>query len=172
MQKTILFVALLLVQLIYAQQEKYDVVFKNVKLVSLDKNTITELQSVAVTKGKILVIENTKKSKLKGVKEFDLKGHYIMPSLADAHVHLPEEETDLKRFFELNLINGVTKLRSMRGDWKHIEWRNKYNNENSFYPKLYLSAPPISRNYDLTTEQIEAFVKGAKANKMEFIKIL
>ena len=104
MQKTILFVALLLVQLIYAQQEKYDVVFKNVKLVSLDKNTITELQSVAVTRGKILVIENTKKSKLKGVKEFDLKGHYIMPSLADAHVHLPEEETDLKRFFELNLI--------------------------------------------------------------------
>ena len=172
MQKTILFVALLLVQLIYAQQEKYDVVFKNVKLVSLDKNTITELQSVAVTKGKILVIENTKKSKLKGVKEFDLKGHYIMPSLADAHVHLPEEETDLKRFLELNLINGVTKLRSMRGDWKHIEWRNKYNTENSFYPKLYLSAPPISRNYDLTTEQIEAFVKGAKANKMEFIKIL
>ncbi|MFD2909619.1 amidohydrolase family protein [Flavobacterium ardleyense] len=172
MQKTILFVAILLVQFIFGQQEKYDVVFKNVNLVSLDKNTVTELQSVAIKNGKILVIENTKKSKLKGVTEYDLKGQYIMPSLADAHVHLPEAEADLQRFFEMNLIYGVTKLRSMRGDWKHIEWREKYNGATIFYPKLYLSAPPISRNYDLTTEQIETFVKATKDNKMDFVKIL
>lgn len=172
MQKTILFIALLLVQFIFGQKEKYDVVFKNVNLVSLDKNTIVELQSVAITNGKILVIENTKKSKLKGVKEYDLKGQYIMPSLADAHVHLPEAEADLQRFFEMNLINGVTKLRSMRGDWKHTEWRTKYNAIGSFYPKLYLSAPPISRSYDLTTAEIEGFVKATKDNKIDFIKIL
>ena len=172
MQKTILFVALLLVQFIFGQQEKYDVLFKNVNLVSLDKNTVAELQSVAITKGKILVIENTKKSKLKGVKEYDLKGQYIMPSLADAHVHLPEAEADLQRFFEMNLIYGVTKLRSMRGDWKHTEWREKYNGAASFYPKLYLSAPPISRSYDLTTAEIEGFVKATKDNNIDFIKIL
>ena len=52
-----------------------------------------------------MVIENAKKSKLKGEKTIDLKEKYIMPSLADAHVHLPETEEELQRMFDLNLIS-------------------------------------------------------------------
>ena len=129
-------------------------------------------QNIAILNGKIMVIENAKKSKLKAKKTIDLKGKYIMPSLADAHVHLPENEEELQRMFDLNLINGVTKLRSMRGDWKHKEWQNKYNTINSIYPKIYLSAPPISRNMDATTEQLETFVKAVKEHNYGFIKIL
>ena len=129
-------------------------------------------QNIAILNGKIMVIENAKKSKLKAKKTIDLKGKYIMPSLADAHVHLPETEEELQRMFDLNLINGVTKLRSMRGDWKHKEWQNKYNTINSFYPKIYLSAPPISRNTEASVEQLEEFVKAVKESNYGFIKIL
>lgn len=75
-------------------------------------------------------------------------------------------------FFELNLINGVTKLRSMRGDWKHKEWKEKYNTKNSYNPKLYLSAPPISRNLEASVDQLDAFVKTTKDNGFNFVKIL
>jgi hypothetical protein len=95
-----------------------------------------------------------------------------MPTLSDAHVHFPESENDFEKTLQLNLINGVTKLRSMRGDWKHIDWRTKYNTADSFYPNLYLSAPPIYRNYDLSLEQIEGFVKISKEKGFDFIKIL
>ena len=95
-----------------------------------------------------------------------------MPSLADAHVHLPETEEELLRMFDLNLINGVTKLRSMRGDWKHKEWQKKHNIINSIYPKIYLSAPPISRSLEASTTQLEEFVKAVKDNNYGFIKIL
>jgi hypothetical protein len=78
----------------------------------------------------------------------------------------------MEHVMQLYLINGVTKLRSMRGDWKHVDWRSKYNTESSIYPKLYLSAPPISRNYDLTSDQIEGFVKNAKEKGFDFMKIL
>lgn len=171
MQKIILFLVLSLSQLFYSQ-EQHDVVFKNVNIVTMESDQVLYNQNVAIKKGKITIIENAKKSKLKGKKEYDLKGQFIMPSLADAHVHLPENEGDLQRFFELNLINGVTKLRSMRGDWKHSDWRNKYNTNDSYYPKLYLSSPPISRSYDLTKEQIESFVKATKDRDFDFIKIL
>ncbi|BCY27572.1 amidohydrolase family protein [Flavobacterium okayamense] len=171
MQKIILLLILTLTQLLFSQQ-KYDVVFKNVNIVSMENEQVLYNQNIAIIAGKIIVIENAKKSKLKGEKEYDLKGQFIMPSLADAHVHLPEKEEELQRFFELNLINGVTKLRSMRGDWKHKDWRNKYNTTESFYPKLYLSPPPISRSYDLTQEQIEGFVKATKDRGFDFIKIL
>jgi hypothetical protein len=95
-----------------------------------------------------------------------------MPSLSDAHVHLPATEKELENVLKLNLINGVTKLRSMRGDWKHYEWRIKYNTKESYYPKLYLSAPPISRNVDWTVTEIEDYVKASKDRNLDLIKIL
>ena len=171
MKKIILFLVLCLSQLLFSQQQ-YDVVFKNVNIVSMENDKVLYNQNIAIKNGKIAVIENAKKSKLKGEKEYDLKGQFIMPSLADAHVHLPENEEEVERFFSLNVINGVTKLRSMRGDWKHIDWKNKYNTTESFYPRLYLSPPPISRSYDLTAEQIESFVKASKERGFDFIKIL
>ena len=157
---------------IFGQNQKYDVVFKNVNIVSMENETVLLNQNIAIKNGKIEVIEKAKKSHLESEKVIDLKGKYIMPSLADAHVHLPETEEESQRMFDLNLINGVTKLRSMRGDWKHKEWQNKYNALNSIYPKLYLSAPPISRNMEATTAQLEEFVKAVKDNNFGFIKIL
>ena len=171
MQKIILFVVLTLSQFVFSQ-DSYDIVFKNVNIVSMENDKVLLNQNIAILNGKIMVIENAKKSKLKAKKTIDLKGKYIMPSLADAHVHLPETEEELQRMFDLNLINGVTKLRSMRGDWKHKEWQNKFNTINSIYPKIYLSAPPISRNLEASTAQLEEFVKAVKDNNYGFIKIL
>lgn len=171
MQKIILFVVLAITQTLFSQTT-YDLVFKNANIVSMENDKVLLNQNIAILNGKIMVIENAKKSKLKAKKTIDLKGKYIMPSLADAHVHLPETEEELQRMFDLNLINGVTKLRSMRGDWKHKEWQNKFNTINSIYPKIYLSAPPISRNMEATPEQLEEFVKAVKEHNYGFIKIL
>lgn len=171
MQKIILFLILAITQTLFSQTS-YDLVFKNVNIVSMENDKVLENQNIAILKGKIVVIENSKNSKLKAEKTIDLQGKYIMPSLADAHVHLPATEEELQKMFDLNLINGVTKLRSMRGDWKHKEWQNKYNTTDSFCPKLYLSAPPIYRNMELTSEQLETFVKAVKEQDYGFIKIL
>ena len=171
MQKIILFFVLAITQTLFSQTT-FDLVFKNVNIVSMENDNVLLNKNIAILNGKIVVIENAKKSKLKAKKTIDLKGKYIMPSLADAHVHLPENEEELQRMFDLNLINGVTKLRSMRGDWKHKEWQNKFNTINSIYPKIYLSAPPISRNLEASTAQLEEFVKAVKDNNYGFIKIL
>jgi hypothetical protein len=172
MKKILLLATVLCAQLLFSQNQKYDLVFKNVNIVSMESDKVLVNQNIAISNGKIMVIENAKKSKLKAEKIIDLKGKYIMPSLADAHVHLPETEEELQRIFDLNLINGVTKLRSMRGDWKHKEWQNKYNTINSINPKLYISAPPISRNLEASTAQLEEFVKAVKEQNYGFIKIL
>ncbi|WP_330442383.1 amidohydrolase family protein [Flavobacterium sp. C4GT6] len=172
MQKIILPIILLFTQLIFSQNQNYDVVLKNVNIVTLTSNEVLENQNVAIKDGKIVIIENAQKSNLTAIKIIDLKGKYIMPSLSDAHVHFPATEQEMETVLKLNLINGVTKLRSMRGDWDHYLWRQKFNSANSYYPKLYLSAPPISRGYDMTIEEIENFVRASKERELDFIKIL
>lgn len=149
---------------------KTNLVIKNVSVIQMTTNALLPNQDVIIKNGKIISISDTQNKDYENMYVVDGNGKYIMPSLSDAHVHLPKDEEDLKKFLTLNLINGVTKLRSMRGDWSHIEWREKYNTENSIYPKLYLSPPPFYRTYDLSDEQLEKYIN--KAKDFDFIKIL
>jgi hypothetical protein len=172
MKKIISLLLLSITNLIFAQKGINDFIFENANIITLENEVVLRNQSIIITDGKIVAIQNTKKCKHKAKEIIDLKGKYIMPSLADAHVHLPENEEELQRFLELNLINGVTKLRSMRGDWKHKEWKEKYNTENVYYPKFYLSAPAISRNMEAPVDKLDEFVKATKDNGFNFVKIL
>ena len=147
-----------------------NLVIKNVAVINMVTNKAIKNQDVVVKAGKIISIANAQEQDYKNMVVIDGSGKYMMPSLTDAHVHLPKNESDLERFFILNLINGVTKVRSMRGDWKHLEWREKYNTETSVYPKLYLSAPAISRRDDFSSEELQEFIKNAR--DFDFVKIL
>ena len=147
-----------------------NLVIKNVAVINMVTNKAIKNQDVVVKAGKIISIANAQEQDYKNMVVIDGSGKYMMPSLTDAHVHLPKNESDLERFFILNLINGVTKVRSMRGDWKHLEWREKYNTETSVYPKLYLSAPAISRRDDFSSEELQEFIENAR--DFDFVKIL
>ena len=147
-----------------------NLVIKNVAVINMNTNSALKNQDVVVKAGKIISIANAQEQDYKNMVVIDGSGKYMMPSLTDAHVHLPKNESDLERFFILNLINGVTKVRSMRGDWKHLEWREKYNTETSVYPKLYLSAPAISRRDDFSSEELQEFIENAR--DFDFVKIL
>ena len=77
---------------------------------------------------------------------------------------------ELEKVMKLNLINGVTKLRSMRGNWDDVNRRIKYVYEKDYYPRLYLSPSPIQRNHELSTSDLETYVKTAKEYGYDFIK--
>ena len=163
---------MLVCQMTIAQQQTVDYLVKNVSVVPMNTNVVLKNQDVLILNGKIIGIAKSGKVKVKTKNEIDGKGKFMLPSLADAHVHLPEKEEELDKFFALNLLNGVTKLRSMRGVWEHKTWREKYNSKEVVNPTLYLSSPPISRSYDLTEEQIVDYVKGAKQNGFDLIKMM
>lgn len=154
----------------YLQAQNADYIFKNVNIISMkDDKTITN-QTMVINNGKIVEIAN--KTKYKSENTIDAKGKYLLPTMADAHVHFPENEEELEKTMKLNLINGVTKLRSMRGDWNDYGRRLKYNTKESYYPKLYLSPPPIYKNHEFTTEELEQYVKATKDYEFDFIKVL
>ncbi|UPT71845.1 MAG: amidohydrolase family protein [Flavobacterium sp. JAD_PAG50586_2] len=172
MNKLMLLLTLVIGQAVFSQKQQIDYLFTNVNIVTMNNETILKNKDVAVKDGKITGIVNTKKGSYEPLKTIDCKGKYLTPTLADAHVHLPDDEKELEKVLTLDLINGVTKIRSMRGDIKHLEWKKKYNAPNSIYPKMYLSGIPVHRSQDFTNEQLEQYVKSSKSAGFDFIKIL
>lgn len=169
--RKIILLLLFSTQLLWGQESKtIDYLFTNVNILTMNNDKVLENQFVYINEGIIIDIANKKSGTIKARQTIDLKGKFIMPSLSDAHVHLPKKESEMEKFLILNLINGVTSLRSMRGKWDHLAWRKKYNTTTSIYPKLYLSAPPFSKNHDQTREELIDFMEKAKA--FDFIKIL
>jgi imidazolonepropionase-like amidohydrolase len=131
-------------------------------------NQVLENRDVVIQNGKITDIrkhlENDTISYELG--RVDGTGKYLLPSFADAHAHLPEEG-NLDTYFLMNLLNGVTTLRSMRGENWHLDIA-----KSEFTPKLILSAPPITRRYNITKNEAENLFETYKTQGFDFIKIL
>lgn len=121
MQKSIVLLLIVLSNYFVSQAQEPDFIIKNVSIVSMKDNAVLKNKTIAIKDGKIIKIADKIKGNAKEI--VNAKGKFLMPSLSDAHVHLPANEAEMETILKLNLINGVTKLRSMRGDWNHVLWR-------------------------------------------------
>jgi hypothetical protein len=62
---------------------------------------------------------------------------YLMPGLADMHMHFWGDSTALRMY----VANGVTTIKSMSGKPEYIEWRDQINLRKKIGPQLYVSGP-------------------------------
>ena len=103
--------------------------------------TLIEPDGAAATPQDILVLDGivrTADGDQVPAQTVDAAGKYLHAGLADAHVHLPDSSL-WERTFLLHLLNGVTSLRSMRGEM----WHADYDTSGALAPRLYLGSPPI-----------------------------
>ncbi len=74
----------------------------------------------------------------------NLSGHYLIPGLIDAHVHITDVEPDAahyKPFFKALLLGGVTTVRDMAGDDRLLGYLARETNSGAFpAPDLYYAA--------------------------------
>ena len=109
-----------------------------------------------------------------GAKMIDGRGCYLMPGLADMHVHTWFEE-DLALF----LANGVTTVRNMFGSPMHLEWRNEIEAGERLGPTIYTAGPivdgkpPIWPGSRVATNEEEgrAAVRDQAEAGYDFIKV-
>ncbi|MCY3414193.1 MAG: amidohydrolase family protein [Candidatus Heimdallarchaeota archaeon] len=101
-------------------------------------------------------------------------GKFLIPGLTDMHTHL-STENDLKLF----IANGITTVRNMWGQWKHLIWREKITNEEFLSPFIYTTSeimdgsPPIwPGGTQLTSkESVEQAVLTAKERGFDQLKV-
>lgn len=122
------------------------IVFKNVNLVSMTADRIVPNQMLLVKGDRIHKIGGSEALSIpQTAKVIDAEGAYLMPGLADMHVHL-SGEWPLSQL-DLYLANGVTTVRDLDGRDFMLQWRHGIKAGKRAGPTIY-AASPIIRGYE------------------------
>lgn len=143
-------------------------IIKNITVIPTHINQSFENKDVVIENGKILAIrDHLEKDTTVYDKVIDGTGKFVIPGMVDAHAHFPEKDM-IETYFLMNLANGVTTLRSMRGENWHLE----LDRTAELTPNLILSSVPIRRSDSLSVAEVDEMVQECKNDGFDFIKIL
>jgi imidazolonepropionase-like amidohydrolase len=142
-------------------------------------DTILRNRNVLIVDNKIISI-NAGAPELKKYKPktyIDGKSKYLIPGLADMHVHLENFESD--KDLLLFLVNGVTHVRNMDGRSAILEWKDKALKKAMLSPVIKTAGPileggkPYWPDTKVVTnaEEAKAEVLLQKQQGYDFIKV-
>lgn len=150
--------------------QKADYIVRHVNVLTMKDSTILPDQCVCIDDNKITYIGSdeltgsieTKANIING------NGKYMMPGLAEMHVHMPKEQ-EMKSYLTMHLMAGVTTIRAMRSK----PYLPAYKHEKSFpVPNLHLSAPIITRATVLNEQTTDSLLAAYKNQGFDFIKVI
>jgi imidazolonepropionase-like amidohydrolase len=160
----------------HVEAQQQVVAFVNVNVVPFDRERILTGQTVIVRDGRIAEIGPVEKTKVPaGALQIDGRGKYLMPGLADMHVHLfpgmgqPDDLTNQQ--FQLFLANGVTTIRNMIGKAEHLALRDRVAKGELLGPTIYTAGPPLLGNNVPTPEAAERAVVDQKKAGYDLLKV-
>ncbi|MEJ2304724.1 MAG: hypothetical protein P8Y14_24640, partial [Anaerolineales bacterium] len=130
------------------QQQEDSIAFTNVNLVTMTDQSVIEHQAVLVEGSKIVAIGDTDALEIPGgTQVMDGQGAYLMPGLADMHMHTRQdwEDRDIWPVHPLNLYlaNGVTTVRDFAPHGSNLtyalRWRDEIRAGTRAGPTIYAS---------------------------------
>ena len=124
-------------------------VFENVNVIPLTEEVVLANKAVAVSDGKIVaIVKQSLADSIEASTRVDAAGQYLMPGLADMHIHM---RMDPQAAFNLFLANGVTTVFNMgladsNGDIEidHLQLRDEIANGRVDGPRYLISGPQLN----------------------------
>ena len=157
------------------QKSEDIIVFQNVNLVPMTNEKIVKGQTVLVRGKRIIEIGPSKRIAVpQNARVIDGTGAYLMPGLADMHMHTRDNWDDWMGDWPVSplllyLANGVTTIRCFGPEMSGyvLRWRDKINSGQLIGPTIYTSGPiiygPVNNPKKIVLEQ--------KAQGFDFIKL-
>ena len=161
---------------LYVPPKQKTVAFVNVNVIPMDKNRVLASQTVIVQDGRIAQIGSMNQVKIPKSAEI-VQGNgkaFLMPGLADMHVHI-RDGNDLR----LLIANGVTTVRNMGGDDRHLIFKEDVREGFRVGPMIYsagwaLDGDPPARPLNRvirTKDDARRMVIETKEQGFDFIKV-
>lgn len=157
------------------QQAASVVVFTDVNVLPMDRDTVLRDQTVVVRDGKIAQIGAAARAQVPGgAVRVDGRGKYLMPALAEMHAHIPggnQPDADVERTLFLYAANGIGTIRGMLGHPRHLVYRERAAKGEIFSPRIYTSGPSFSGGTAKTPEAVAQMVVEQKTAGYDLLKI-
>lgn len=159
------------------------VAFVNVNVVPMDTERVLAGQTVIVKNGVIEKIGDAKKTKVpKDAQKVDASGKYLIPGLADMHVHLMSDDGFPRELagdeLKIMIANGVTTIRIMNGMPDHLTMRADAAAGKAISPTMYVASPMFigkasEHAWVVTTpEEGRAAAQRAKREGYDYLKMV
>jgi len=151
------------------------VAFVDVTVIPMDRERTLPRQTVVVRGDRIVAIGPSDRVQLPagGVK-VDGRGKFLIPGLAEMHAHIPGGDTPdsvVERTLFLYVSGGITTIRGMLGDPRHLELRARAARNELLSPTIYTSGPSLNGNSVPTPGAAARIVAEQKAAGYDFLKI-
>jgi len=167
---TLLLVLILFVKISYAQKRS-TIIIKDANIISMNDEKLSGLKSILIKDGKIVQIDDyVKIKKTKTAYIIDAKGKYLMPGLADMHVHLPTAAR-IDTLLLTNLAAGITHIRVMNNEEPQLQTKARLAKDAGIAsPKLHYSFL-VTKDMKYNEKQFDSLVKDVKQKGYDFIKL-
>lgn len=162
----------------------YDVVINHVTVVDVVSGQLTPNRVVAISKGKIVRLEEADKDSYAAKQYVNGNGRYLIPGLWDMHVHFRGGDSLAaanKKSLTLFLAHGITTVRDAGGDLTPsiFQWRADMDAGQLAGPRIFTSGPKIDGPKAYwpgsleveTPAQIRTAVDSLKRLGVDYVKI-
>jgi hypothetical protein len=147
-----------------------------VTTIPMDVDRMVAEQTVVVVDGRIVQVgPKNDVTTPSGALRIDGAHLYLMPGLADMHVHFQWTRQINERLLTLFVASGVTTVLNMRGEPAHLRLRDDVAQGKILGPAIYTTGPFIGDPYGgplrMTPGEVAAHVAADKAAGYDFVKL-
>jgi imidazolonepropionase-like amidohydrolase len=152
------------------------IAFTNVTVVPLDRPGAVPDQTVVVRGERIAAIGPSGKMQVPAdATRIDGRGKFLMPGMAEMHAHIPggqnATEADMHRTLLLFAANGITTIRGMLGEPRHLPLRDAVAAGTVIGPTIFTSGVSFSGNTAKSADVAVKMVQEQKAAGYDLLKI-
>ncbi len=158
------------------QQPPRRYAFINVSVVPMDRDRVLSGQTVVVEGDRITAIGASGSVAVPAdAVRIEGRGKFLMPGLAEMHAHIPPgrqvADSTIERVLALFALNGVTTVRGMLGDPRHLPLRDRAARGELLSPTIYSSSPSVNGNTMRTPAAAAESVTTYRRAGYDFLKI-
>ncbi|HKP28443.1 MAG TPA: amidohydrolase family protein [Gemmatimonadales bacterium] len=152
------------------------VAITNVTVIPMDTERSMANQTVIVKGQRIAEMGPASSIKTPaGARVIDGRGKFLLPGMAEMHGHIPPgggaTDANISKVLAYYALNGVTFVRGMLGDPKHLPWRERANKGEVLSPTIITTGPSLNGQTIPTVEVAIKTVTDQKNAGYDLMKI-
>jgi imidazolonepropionase-like amidohydrolase len=144
----------------------------NANVIPMDRDTVLSDQTVLVRGGRVERMGPASRLRAPaGYTRVDAAGKYLIPGLADMHVHQEWTPEVQRALLQMYVVTGVTTILNLRGRPEHLVMRDDIRAGRVFGPTMYTTGPFVNPPFVVTPDSVEQEVVAQKRAGYDFIKM-